>query len=334
MKSRRQVLLTAGVLVTVSLRAADALPMPDGGRPWRIGWLNGAAGPDDLGVKATVDVVVGALRAKGWQRQLHYVLEMRFAGGDPHGIAALADELIRWHPDVLYGLETAAVTLASKTRTIPIVMATSIDPVAAGLVRSLAAPGTNVTGMTGQGAEVVVKQVELLNELVPNARRIALLFDRLGPGSAEALRYAEQAAQAKGLTLMQAPVTDSASVGSNVRRMQAEHVGGVVLFPSPRVQRLAGDIGFELQGARLPIVGGGAVVHPDLVRVADYGQDFADQFRQSADYIDRILRGAKPADLPVRQATRFVLSVNVNAARELGITVPAMILLRADKVIE
>jgi putative ABC transport system substrate-binding protein len=331
--SRRSflVLAAAAAVGTGVPHAREQLPMPPGGRPWRIGWLHSGDGPDDPASKWIAELVVAALRDKGWRLGEHFLLDIRFVAGDASRYPMLADELIARHPDVLYGLQTAAQVLVTKTRTIPIVMATSIDPVGAGLVKSLAAPGTNVTGMTGQTDEVVAKQVELLVELMPGARRIALLFDLGWAGEASARAHAERAARVTGRSLTLAPVTDADSVYAAVQRMVAEGVGGVVIFPTPGVHRLAGEIGPALRRARMPSVGGGVA---SLSAVIDFGQDYADQYRQSADFIDQIFRGAKPADLPVRQATRYVLGVNLKAARELGIDVPRSILVRADKVIQ
>jgi putative ABC transport system substrate-binding protein len=308
--------------------------MPPGGRPWRIGWLaSGAA--DQPETRRIVAIVVDALRAKGWRQGEHYVIEFRYATGDAARYAPLADELLATGPDVLYGLETAARVLVRKTRTIPIVMATSIDPVGAGLVRSLAAPGTNVTGMTGQTDEAVAKQVELIAELLPAARRIGVLFD---PGWADAesgRRHAERAARAKGLDVLALPLGDAASARDAAQRLVVARVDAVIVFETPGTHRLAGEFGPLLRQARLPVVTGGTPAgHPAQRPVLRFGQDHAAQFRESADFIDAIFRGAKASELPVRQARRFVLQVDLGVARELGVVVPRAILLRADEVIE
>lgn len=331
--ARRLVIGSVVLSMGAGIDAREPLPMPPGGRPWRIGWLSGGSGPDDPAYRPTIDIVVRALHDKGWRLGQDYVIGFRFVAGDARRYPALADELIVWRPDVLYALETGARVLVTKTKTIPIVLATSIDPIGAGLIMGLQVPGTNVTGMTGLSDAIAAKQVELLAELLPGATRIALLFDQAWAGGPEASGFAEQAARARGLALTLAPVSDEDSVHKAVRQMVADGVNGVVVFPSPGIGRLGSEIGAALRRARLPVVGGN-VPHPMLVPVIDFGQDLMDQFRQSADFVDQIFRGAKPANLPVRQATRFVLNVNLKAARELGIEVPRAILLRADRVIE
>lgn len=229
-------------------------------------------------------------------------------------------------------METAARVLVGKTRTIPVVMATSIDPAGAGLVRSLAAPGTNVTGMTGQTDEVAAKQVELIAELLPATRRIGLLYQPGWAGTEGVRRRAESAARAKGLELLALPVADAAGARDAAQRLVAARADAVIVYDTPGLVRLTGEFAPLLHQAHLPLVNYGN--DPAQRPVLGFGQDFIAQMRESADFIDAIFRGAKAAELPVRQATRFVLKVDLRVARELGIVVPQAILLRADEVIE
>jgi putative ABC transport system substrate-binding protein len=322
-----------GAVALAAQAAGPDPPMPPGGRPWRIGWL-GSGSAEDAASRRIVAIVVDALRAKGWRFGEHYVIDLRYVGGDAARYPPLADELLANEPDVLYGLETAARVLVGKTRRIPIVMATSIDPVGAGLVRSLAAPGTNVTGMTGQTDEVVAKQVELISELLPAARRIGLLFDPGWAGAEGVQRHAERAGRAKGLVVLALPFTDAVTAREAVQRLVAARADAVIVYETPGTWRLAGDFGPLLRQARLPVSTLGAGEHPALRPLLRFGQDLLAQIRESADFIDAIFRGAKASDLPVRQATRFLLKVDLGVARELGIVVPQAILLRADEVVE
>ncbi len=231
--------------------------MPAGGRPWRIGWLSGGSGPDDPVYRPTFDTVVRALHDKGWRLGQDDVIGFRFVAGDARRYPALADELITWRPDVLYALETGARVLVTKTKTIPIVLATSIDPIGAGLIMSLQFPGTNVTGMTGLSDAIAAKQVELLAELLPGATRIALWFDQAWAGGPEANGFAEQAARARGLALTLAPVSDEDSVHKVVRQMFADGVTGVVVFPSPAAGARSSSAG-GVTAPRTPGLQGGA----------------------------------------------------------------------------
>jgi putative ABC transport system substrate-binding protein len=312
-----------------ALAAAPALRAQPS-RPRRLGWLGAGRDRDDPLFRPTIDTVVGALRTKGWVLGQNYLIEFRFVQGDAARYPALADELIAWRPDVLYSLETGAKVLVTKTRTIPIVLATSLDAVAAGLVHSLARPGTNVTGMSGQTDQLVAKQLELLVQLVPGLRRAALLADPQWAGVAQSAQYGRDAARHLGLDAFELGMAeDEAGVRAAFARFERERVGAVVVASSPGTARLGPLIAQQALRLRLPVAGlaaAGAVI--------EYRQDVIDQFRQSADSIAAIFRGADPAALPVRQASRFVLRVDRNAARALGLMLPQSLLLQADEVVE
>jgi len=275
------------------------------------------------------NVFVQAMRAKGWTLGEHYAIEARFADGDARRFPVLADELIELRPDVLYGVETAARVMAAKTSTIPIVLGTSIDPVAAGLVKSLARPGTNVTGMSGQFDVLIAKHVELLSEIVPKATHLALVTDPNWSAAANFELYARTAAASKAMGLSVVFVTDTESVRNGFAGFERRRPDGLIIGGTGATFALRREIGEAVRRLRLPAIGlteaGGLV---------DYGVDILDQIRQSADFVDRIFRGARPADMPVRQATTYVFVVNLKLAREIGVTIPQSILLRADKVIE
>ena len=323
---RRRFILCLGLIAGSAVLLAQAQPQS---RPKRLAWLGRGSGPDEPATRELIDLVVAALRAKGWVLGENYVIEFRFIGYDASRYPALADELIAWQPDVLYGLETAARAFVARTKTIPVVMATSIDPVGAGLVKSLARPGTNVTGMSGLTDQLVAKQVELLAEIVPGARRIGLLVDPQWPSEPRTQELAAAAARTKGLALTVAPASDAEGVRAAFARFEKEGVGGVVESPTPTWLRLGREVHIEVLRLRLPVVGwleSGAVL--------SYSADYKDTVRQSADFIDAIFRGANPADLPVRQATRFLLSVDLALARTIGLKLPQAVLVRADKVIE
>jgi putative ABC transport system substrate-binding protein len=251
---------------------------------------------------------------------------MRMSGGDTRRFPALADELLALKPDILLAIEGTAKVIVAKTTTIPIVLLMSIDPVAAGLVKSLARPGTNVTGMSMQGDLTVAKNIELLLELVPKASRIAMLSDPTW--TAVPVQQAQRAAAVKGVILTNVYVKDASALQRAFMQFEKRRPDGLVIHPAGQTVALRDPIEKGVRRLRLPMVGG------DRGCVLNYSADRVSMGREAADFVDQILKGAKPADLPVRQATRYVLTVNMKIAREIGVKVPQSILMRADEVIE
>ncbi len=281
------------------------------------------------------------LQDRGYAVGQNLFLEVRLSDGDPDRLRALAEELVALKPDVILASEITGLFLKGKTSTIPIVLHSSADPVAAGLVQSLARPGTNVTGMAGLMFPLVTKQVELLTELVPGMSRLAFFAPPFDPpkdnpyyGRPEPWEFATRAAaKAKGLELVVLKVHDSESLRAAFAVLERERPHGLVIPTNAVILRLGDQI---LEGARrlrLPAVypvlslaeGGGLL---------SYGQNFVENFRYAAKFVDLILRGARPAEIPVEQPWKFELVVNQKTARELGLTIPQSILLRADRVIE
>ena len=266
------------------------------------------------------------MRERGYVQGVDFVLEMRMSGGDTRRFPALVDELLALKPDVLLALEATAKVMVAKTTTIPIVLLMSVDPVAAGLVKSLARPGTNVTGMSMQGDLTIAKNIELLLELVPKASRIAMLSDPTW--TAVPVQQAQRAAAAKSLILTNVYVKDATELQQAFMQFEKRRPDGLVIHYAGQTVALREPIEEGVRRLRLPMVGGGQGC------VVSYGADVASMTHEAADFVDRILKGAKPADLPVRQATRYVLTVNMKIAREIGVKIPQSILVRADEVIE
>jgi putative ABC transport system substrate-binding protein len=272
------------------------------------------------------------LRALGYVEGRSIVIEMRSADGRADQLPALATELVRLNVDVIVAGGPEAVEAARKaTSSIPIVMVALSDPVAAGLVASFARPGGNLTGLTGSHPEVAGKRLELLKEAAPGLSRVAVLWD---PSADPAqLREAEAAARAIGLRLqvlvVRAPTDFEAAFQAAAReRAQALHVTETALLIFHRV-RLA-----ELAArAHLPAIGMFRL-SPQAGFLMSYGPDMSDLFRRAATYVDKILKGAKPGDLPIERPDKFELVVNMKTARALGLTIPQSLLLRVDHVIE
>jgi putative ABC transport system substrate-binding protein len=271
-----------------------------------------------------------ALRELGWVEGQNLHVERRFDNGQPERLQALAEELVRANVEIIATVGTGA-TLAAKraTTTIPIVIRSSGDPVLLGLVASLARPGGNVTGFSVAGPEVFAKELSLLKELLPRLERIGLMWE-VGNQYARATRtQVEQLCQSINLVPTFAEIGAAGEIDAAIVQLVRQRVQAVVLYSSAFMI----DHGVEIVGAAtkqgLPTMAleeeGGALII--------YSPTDAEASRVRADYIDRILRGAKPADLPVRQPTQFELIINLKTAKALGITVPQSLFLRADKVI-
>ncbi|MCW5661092.1 MAG: ABC transporter substrate-binding protein [Burkholderiaceae bacterium] len=309
-------------LSIVGVGAAEPMPMAPGGRPWHLGWL-APPGPE------TLAAFVAGMHDKGWVRDEHYTIDVR-ASNDARQFVKLADELVALEPDVLLGIETTSRVLQQRTSTIPIVMIISIDPVGAGLIQSLARPGTNVTGMSGQYEGLVAKWIEALVEIVPSTQRVAFLGD---PGWSDSLRRREvvhQAAQAKGIALEMVEIgADAHSLRSAFDALDRRRPDGLVIPIQGGTLAHAPAIQEAVRRLRLPAVG--LLRAGGLVQI---GPDFRATARECADFVDRILRGAHPADLPVRQATSYRVTLNARLAREIGVVLPLSLRVRADEVIE
>lgn len=330
---RRKFLLASGALLVVPLAKAQQST-----RQIRIGVLQiGNAATS----KPVEEGILAGLRDRGYVVGQNLVADFRYSDGDRTRLQALADELIALKPDVLVGTEITSSVLKAKTSTIPIVLLISADPVAAGLVKSLARPGTNVTGMAAQLHTVVAKQVELLTELVPKMSRIALMTGPFNPpedspqfGRPDPWEVAAQtSARAKGLTLVVVRVHDSESLQIAFATLKKERPDGILIATHAVILRLWREV---IDGARLlriPAVSG-LGFHVEAGGLLSYGLNLVEIYRYAAKFVDLIAKGAKPADLPVEQVSQFQLFVNQKTARELGLKIPPSILLRADRVIE
>jgi putative ABC transport system substrate-binding protein len=319
-------LIATGVLLAAPL-AAEAQPA---GKVYRIGFLRRTS-PEP----AAWEAFRQALRDLGYSETQNVVIEQRYAHGASDRLPGLAADLVRLKMDVIVvdGMPTA-VAVKAATTSIPVVFVLGVNPVSYGLVASLARPGGNFTGLTmAVGYELAGKRLELLKGTVPNLSRLAVLGNPTSSVTGPFLRDAERAARALGVEFQAfeaASPEDLASVYSAMMRWSADGLNTLndAMFFSQR-QRIV-----ELAAKnRLP------AMYPETEFVQagglmSYGPDFDYLFRRAASYVDKILKGAKPADLPVEQPTKFELVINLKTARALGLTVPQSILLRADSVIE
>jgi putative ABC transport system substrate-binding protein len=277
---------------------------------------------------------ISAMYQLGYVAGQNIVYDTRYAAGDPARLPALVDELMLLNPDVLATGEAIVPIMMSKTATIPIVMLYSSDPVAAGLIKSLSHPGGNVTGVSNQWAEFGPKLIELLREIHPNLTRIGQLLDTKVPSSKLAEQLVREAVLKLGIAYIPYYVANRSDLDRAFAQME-EQRPEALLFGAGSALLTALFRTIVDNTARLRIA---LCTHgPDGVRAGalfGYGAAVAASYRLAATYVDKILKGAKPSDLPVQQPTKFELAINLKAAKALGLTVPPLLLARADEVIE
>jgi ABC-type uncharacterized transport system substrate-binding protein len=298
----------------------------------RIGFL--ASGDP---VSQSTEAIRLALRELGYIEGQNIAIEYRYAEGKQDRFPELAAELVRLKVDIIVVVGGNRIIPAAKnaTKTIPIVMTGGgLDPVEAGLVESLARPGGNVTGLTDLGTELGGKRLELLKEAVPKVARVAVLYDPANPSSVLSVKEVlPVAARALGLTLEPWEVRDVTGFERLFAALSKERPDGLYVFGGQLLNNnQKRTAGFALK-SRLPsIYNNRAAV--DAGGLMYYGADVAENYRRVAYYVDKILKGAKPADLPVEQPTKFELVINLKTAKQIGLTIPQSLLYRADKVIK
>jgi putative ABC transport system substrate-binding protein len=317
--------LALAVLV-VPLAAVAQQPM----HVHRIGYLLGTTREPEPYVEAFLE----GMRALGYVEGQNLVMEYRAAAGQYERLPALAAELVRLPVDVLLAVTTPAALAAKQaTTTIPIVMMGVGDPVGSGLVASLARPGDNVTGLASLDSELVGKQLELLKTVLPSVSRVALLSNPANPAHALTMQQAEVAAQALGLQLHRVEAGGPEAFDSAFAAMTRAHAGALLVVGSAvlvehrrRLAELAATSRLPTMHNARPFVEAGGLMA--------YAPSRLDIRRRAAVYVDKLLKGAKPADLPVEQPMKFELVINLKTAQALGITVPPALLMLADEVIQ
>jgi putative ABC transport system substrate-binding protein len=274
------------------------------------------------------------LRELGYAEGQNITIESRFADGRFDRLSGLAADLARVRVDVIVTYTTPATQAAKQaTGTIPIVIAAVIDPVAAGLVASLARPGGNITGLSQMVPELVEKQLELLKEVAPKISRVALLGNPANAGTALQARRAQDAARGLGVRLQLLEVRGPSEIDSAFAAMAGEQAGAVIVLVDSMLIDHRARIADLAARRRLPTVSS-PIETAEAGGLIAYGPSTRDMFRRAASYVDKILKGAKPADLPVEQPTKFELVINLKTAKALGLAIPQSLLLRADQVLE
>jgi ABC-type uncharacterized transport system substrate-binding protein len=325
----RRAFIVGGVAGVAAPLAAEA---QRAGKLVRIGLLDYAA-PDPAST-ARWRALRERLRELGYVEGQNVIFERRWADGKAERLPSLAAELIAAKVDVLVaGGSSPALAAKQATKSVPIVMATGGDPVELELAAGLARPGGNVTGVISLIGQLVVKRLELLKQLMPRASRIAVVRDPDNPSSALSLREAENAARAFGIVVQAVGVRGPRDLDAVFSAMKKSHIDAVILAENTRFiadRRRIADLAVT---HRLPMLVA-AKEFAEAGALVSYGTDYLDLFRRAAHYVDKILRGANPADLPIEQPTKFELVINLKTAKALGLTIPPSLLLRADQVIE
>jgi len=323
-----RVVLSLIAALAVSACASFALA-EQVGKVYRIAILH----PNDITGSNAPPLFFQRLLELGYVEGRNVTFLRRSARGQRHQLREFADEALRAKVDVIVGPASGVWAAVEKTRNIPIVITVGDNLVARGWARSLRRPGGNVTGVTTRATDLTGKQLQILKEAVPSLSRVAIVVTPDNPGHADELQQAKNASPALGLDLFVVSIKGPVELDRGFRRIVAGKAGGIVVLRDALLLGMRKQIAAHARKARLPAVFGHRreAVAGGLIA---YGADNRALWRNAADYVDKILKGADPAELPISQATEFVLTVNLKTAQALGITLPRSLLLRADNVIQ
>jgi putative ABC transport system substrate-binding protein len=318
---------------------AGALVAPFGsfaqqkGKVWRVGFLSQRARPDSF-----ESGVFGAFRLG--MRELGYIegtnlsINWRFADGDASKLPELVAELVRLNVDIIVAAGTPAASASQKaTTTIPIVMATVGDPIGSGLVKTFARPGGNITGLSNLSGDLGPKLLEMLLSLVPRLSRVGILVNPANSSHAVTLKNIQASAPRVGVKCLPIEAKTEQEIRNAFSTLMREHAGAIIIANDPLFIQQGHLIAELALKHRLPSIG----QMPDYAvdgGVLSYGQNLDDNYRRAATYVDKILKGAKPSDLPVEQPMKFELLINRKTAKALALTIPQSLMISADKVIE
>ena len=321
------------LLLILSIPFSPASPeAQQPGKVTRIGFL-GEESPSSMA--ARVEVFRQGLRELGYVEGKNITIEYRFGEGRRERFPDLAAELVRLKVDVIVAAGGTVVALPAKeaTSTIPIVMAHGGDPVARGLIASLARPGGNITGLTSISPDLAGKRLELLKETVPRLIRVGVLWDPAGRGSAAVFKETEVAAGALGVQLQSLEVRSPEDFESAFKAATMGRSQVLIITATPVTTTYRTRIAELATKSRLPTMSTQSQ-SVEAGGLMSYGPSLLDMYRRAATYVDKILKGTKPADLPVEQPMKFDLVINLKTAKQIGLTIPPNVLARADRVIK
>lgn len=301
------------------------------GRVWHVGMLETLSATSNA---ANLDAFRDGLRELGYLEGRNFILEYRSSDGQDKRFVELATELVRLNVDVIVARGSPA-SLAAKnvTSTIPIVMSRAGDPVRSGLVTSLARPGGNITGLSSQSVDTEAKRLELLRDLIPGLKRIAALSNMGTPNSPPQWKEIETAARSLGIESRLLDVRRPEDLPTAFAAASREHADALVVGQDGLLQSNRKRIADLAMSHRLPAIFR-SMEFVEAGGLIGYGPHYADLYRRTAIYVDKILKGARPGDIPIEQPTRFELVLNLKTAKALGLAIPQSILLRADQLIE
>jgi putative ABC transport system substrate-binding protein len=323
MKRRTFMALVSGSLLAAPLTSEAQLP----GKVWRIGLIVVAPA-------SPLDALFQGLRELGYVEGQNLIIERRYSEGRAERFSEFTTELVRAKVDLIIVNTTPAAIAAKKaTTTIPIVFPTAIDPVAAGVVASLARPGGNVTGLSLLTPELSPKRLELLKQVIPGLSRVAVLWNAANPANALPWRETQGAGRALGVVLQSREIGGPNDFEAAFALMAKEHPQALLVFGDALITQHEKQIVDFVTQKHIPssfpwqesVVSGGLM---------SYGPSRADLYRRAAVFVDKIFKGAKPGDLPIEQPTKFELVINLKTAKALGLTIPPSLLRRADEVIQ
>jgi putative ABC transport system substrate-binding protein len=328
MRKRREFIAVVGAIAVWPLAGHTQSPE----RMRRVGVL--IHWPEDFSpARASVAALAKALADLGWVEGKNIRIDYRFAAGDPTLFKTYASELVGLSPDAILASTTPGLmAVREQARTIPIVFVNVSDPLDQGIVQSLARPGGNITGFTDADAPVLGKWLQLLKDVAPSVTRVVVIFNPGNPALDLYNRAIEAAAPSLGVTVTLAPVHDDAGIEEAITTHAREPNCALIAYPQAFNATHSGAIIAAAARHRLPLMSGAAITRAG--GLMSYWIDSVALFAQPASYIDRILRGASPADLPVQQPTKYSLIINLKTAKALGLTVPPSMLDLADEVIE
>ena len=334
----RSTRVIASITLLGLLLAAASLLVPPAGETQQVAAIPRVGFLSPRSLDPPTSRLIGAfregLRELGYVEGQNIAIEFRWAGGKYDRLPGLAAELVSLKVAIIVATGLPAIQAAKQaTGTIPIVMATSLDPVATGFVASLARPGGNITGLSAMAPDLVGKQLELLKEVVPKVSRVALLGNPDNPGTVPMVRSAQDAARALGVRLHALEARRPGEIDQAFAAMTRERADALIVLLDVMFAEHTARIAELAAKHRLPAVHG-SHDYAEAGGLMVYGSSFDERYRRAATFVDKILKGAKPADLPIEQPTKFELIINLKTAKALGLRIPAPLLQRADQIIE
>jgi putative tryptophan/tyrosine transport system substrate-binding protein len=317
-------------LISAAAAAQPLAVRAQSGRTYRIGFLGVTS---EAEFRRQLEALKRGLRQLGYEEGKNLIIEYRWAASQYDRLPDLAAELVRLRIDLLVAHSTPGVRAAKQaTSTIPVVMAIVGDPIAAGLVESLSRPGGNLTGLTFFFAEIAAKRVELIKEAIPTLTRVAVFVNPANQSTPIALTAMQHMAGSLGVELVAIEVGAREEIADAILTVAARRAGALVAIEDPMFISNGTQIAALAEQHGLPMIG--FRPQADVGALMDYGVDVADMYFRSAALVDKVLKGTRPADLPIERAVKFDLIVNLKRAKTLGIELPTSLLLRANEVIE